>query len=105
MLNKNRLAETSRGGREAMKARKGGTPLALLVALAANAWAGNIATDSAARLIQGTNASVRYQLYQSSSTATPQKVDAFMAPVLGAIKNGITTSLDPLTLGVLKDQA
>ncbi|HLG97574.1 MAG TPA: hypothetical protein VKX49_14770 [Bryobacteraceae bacterium] len=77
----------------------------LIGLVAANAWAGNIATDSAARLIQGTNASVRYQLYQSSSTATPQKVDAFMAPVLGAIKNGITTSLDPFTLGTLKDQA
>jgi hypothetical protein len=78
---------------------------ALLVVVGSNAWAGNIATDSAAKLIQGTNASVRYQLYQSSGTAAPQKVDAFMAPVLGAIKNGITTGLDPFTLGILKDQA
>lgn len=77
----------------------------LLVFVAANASAGNIATDSAAKLIHGTNASIRYQLYQSSGTVAPQKVDAFMAPVLGAIKNGITTGLDPFTLGILKDQA
>jgi hypothetical protein len=71
----------------------------------APAQAGNIATDSAAKLIQGTNASVRYQLYQSSGTAAPQKVDAFMAPVLGVIKNGIAAGLDPLMLGTLHDLA
>src|SRR5438552_1086019 len=81
------------------------TATVLLVVVAANAWAGNIATDSAARLIQGTNASVSYQLYRSSATAAPQKIDAFMAPVLGAIKNGIAAGLDPLMLGTVHDQA
>jgi hypothetical protein len=82
-----------------------GAILVLLVDFPPPAWAGNIATDSAARLIQGTNASVRYQVYQSTPTAAPQKVDAFMAPVLGAIKNGIAAGLDPLMLGTLHDQA
>src|SRR5947209_11513843 len=51
--------------------------------------AGNVNPTGAARLVQGVNASLRYQLYQPDPNSPPQKIDAAMAPVLGAIKNGL----------------
>jgi hypothetical protein len=60
-----------------------------LTVFAGNAWAGNVGSNDAARLVQGVNASVRYQLYLPNQSTAPQKIDIAMAPVLGAIKNGL----------------
>lgn len=72
---------------------------------ATNAWAGNVGPDDAARLYHGVNASLRYQLYQPNSSVPPQKIDAAMAPVLGAIKNALLAGVSTTDLVALHDAA
>jgi hypothetical protein len=97
------LSTVLRRARVAMRvpARCARVGLTFALASAACAWGGNIAADDAARLVQGVNASVRYQLYQSNPASAPQKLDIAMAPVLGVIKNGLIAGVstsDLLTL-------
>ena len=79
---------------------------------------GNIAVDQAARLVQGVNASIQYQLYQPNQNNTPpavsvltagqvdpQKIDIAMAPVLGAIKNGLLAGVATTNLVALHQAA
>lgn len=67
--------------------------------------AADLDKPTAARIFHGVHASVAYQLYRDKPGSPAKKIDIAMAPVLGAMKYGLTNGLEVPQLLPLHDQA